>query len=157
MLRQAEDGGMRRSLVTGLLAALALTACTSSKPAKTPTTPPNTGTTTPVTSTSSTTPTTSPTTTSTPLPSGTPGSPTDVVTGLSVPWSIAVLPDGSALISLRDKAQIVRVGANGGLVPLKATGPDGTIAGVDPNGEGGLLGLALSPHFATDGLVYAYA
>ena len=148
---------MMRSLVTGLLAALTLTSCTSSKPAVTPTTPPNTGTTTPGTSTPSPIPTISPTRTSTPLPSGTPGSPTDVVTGLSVPWSIAVLPDGSALISLRDKAQIVRVGASGGIVVLKATGPDGTIAGVEPNGEGGLLGLALSPHFATDGLVYAYA
>jgi glucose/arabinose dehydrogenase len=148
---------MRRSLVTGLLVAVALTSCTGSKPAKTPTKPPNTGTTTPVASTSSPTPTTSPTRTSTPLPSGTPGTPTDVVTGLSVPWSIAVLPDGSALISLRDKAQIVRVRANGGIVTLKATGPDGTIAGVEPNGEGGLLGLALSPHFATDALFYAYA
>jgi glucose/arabinose dehydrogenase len=151
---------MRRSLVTGMVGTLIVTACTRSKPAVTPTTPPKTTATTttaPATTSTATTPTTSASATSTPLPSGTPGSPTDVVTGLSVPWSVAVLPDGSALISLRDRAQIVRVRANGSTVPLMATGPDGTVAGVEPSGEGGLLGLAISPHFATDGLVYAYA
>jgi glucose/arabinose dehydrogenase len=31
-----------------------------------------------------------------------------------------------------------------------------TIAGMSPNGEGGLLGLAVAPTYAQDGLVYAY-
>jgi glucose/arabinose dehydrogenase len=31
-----------------------------------------------------------------------------------------------------------------------------TVPGVNPNGEGGLLGLATSPAYAQDGLVYAY-
>jgi glucose/arabinose dehydrogenase len=80
-----------------------------------------------------------------------------VATGLSVPWSITVLPDRSALVSLRDKAQIVRILPDGGTVPVLSTGPEGAVPGVVPNGEGGLLGLAISPSFATDSLVYAYA
>jgi len=98
-----------------------------------------------------------PTPTAASLPSGLPGRPVDVVTGLDVPWSIAVLPDGSALISLRDEARIIRVTKTGAKTALTATGPSGTVPGVIPAGEGGLLGLALSPRFAHDHLVYAYA
>jgi glucose/arabinose dehydrogenase len=85
------------------------------------------------------------------LPSGRPGAPKDVLTGLNVPWSIAVLPDRSALISLRDEAVILRVTAAGHKVSL------GRVPGVTPGGEGGLLGLAISPTFSRDGLVFAYA
>lgn len=98
--------------------------------------------------------------TSTPLPAatvtGTPGAPVDVATGLSVPWSVAVLPDGSALVTLRDEARLVRVGADGSVTPVVATGPSGTVPGVRPSGEGGLLGVTLSPAFAQDRLVYLY-
>jgi glucose/arabinose dehydrogenase len=79
-----------------------------------------------------------------------------VATGLDVPWDIAVLPDGSALVSLRDQARIVRVTAAGRVSRVPATGPDGRVPGVVPAGEGGLLGLALSPGFGTDHVVYAY-
>jgi glucose/arabinose dehydrogenase len=79
-----------------------------------------------------------------------------VATGLDVPWGIAALPDGSALVSLRDRAQIVRITANGRVARVPTRRADGRIAGVVPAGEGGLLGLALSPSFATDHLVYAY-
>ena len=37
-----------------------------------------------------------------------------------------------------------------------ATPPRGTIPGLNTGGDGGLLGLALSPTFAQDGLLYAY-
>ena len=70
---------------------------------------------------------------------------------LEAPWSVAFLPDGSALVSERDRGRIVQVPAGGG-----DGRPVGEVPGVDAEGEGGLLGLAVSPTFATDGLVYAY-
>ena len=91
--------------------------------------------------------------------SGTPGAATDVVTGLDVPWAVAVLPDGTALVSERDTARVLRVDGSGGgwaAAQVVATGPDGAVPGVEPRGEGGLLGLAVSPGFAEDGYVYAY-
>ncbi len=65
----------------------------------------------------------------------------DVVTGLPVPWDLAFLPDGSALVTLRDEARVVRVGADGTTTPVAADGEDGRVAGVVPGGEGGLLGV----------------
>lgn len=79
----------------------------------------------------------------TPAASGT------VVTGLSSPWGLAFLPDGSALVSERNTGQIKRI-ANGAATSV------GTVPGVVPGGEGGLLGIAVSPSFATDRFVYAY-
>lgn len=109
--------------------------------------------------TSSTTPTpstpsTTTTATSAPSPStsGTlpAGSPSDITTGLEVPWSIAFLPNGDALVTLRDKAEVLRVTPTGQKSSL------GTIEGVDADGEGGLLGVAVSPTFATDNTVHLY-
>jgi glucose/arabinose dehydrogenase len=73
-----------------------------------------------------------------------------VATGLRSPWGLAFLPEGSALVSERDTARIVRV--NDGQV-----GEVGTVPGVSFGGEGGLLGLAVAPTFADDRFVYAYA
>ena len=74
-----------------------------------------------------------------------------VATGLHVPWGIAFLPDGSALVSERTTGRIVQIGADGSKrVAMR-------VPGVATNaGEGGLLGLALSPRYAQDRLVYAY-
>ncbi|MQA05833.1 MAG: PQQ-dependent sugar dehydrogenase [Streptosporangiales bacterium] len=94
-----------------------------------------------------------PATTSTPGGSGqaVTGSPEVLVTGLEVPWGIAFLPDGSALVSERDRHRIVRVTADGDSEPV------GDIDGVsDDTSEGGLMGLALSPEVREDRLVYAY-
>ncbi|GHF34843.1 oxidoreductase [Kitasatospora xanthocidica] len=74
-----------------------------------------------------------------------------VADGLAVPWGVAVLPGGDLLVSERDTARIVRVAVTGG-TKTEA----GTVPGVTAGGEGGLLGLALSPSFADDHLVYAY-
>ncbi len=74
-----------------------------------------------------------------------------IASGLSVPWGIAFLPDGSALVTERDTAQIVRVPAAGG-----AARPVGKVPGVRPGGEAGLLGIAVSASYATDHFVYVY-
>jgi glucose/arabinose dehydrogenase len=73
-----------------------------------------------------------------------------VATGLDVPWGIAFLPDGSALVSERDTARIVHVTPQGAVTRV------GTVQGVDGTGEGGLLGIALSPAYATDRTLFAY-
>ncbi|WP_432562943.1 PQQ-dependent sugar dehydrogenase [Kineococcus sp. SYSU DK003] len=86
---------------------------------------------------------------------GLPGEPSDIATGLDVPWGLAVLPDGTALVTLRDQARVVQVGP-GVLTNVAADGPDGTVPDVSPGGEGGLLGIALSPQFATDQQVFLY-
>lgn len=74
-----------------------------------------------------------------------------VATGLDTPWGLAPLPDGDLLVSSRDKATITRVDAETG----KKT-ELGEVPGVSPAGEGGLMGLALSPDYASDHMVYAY-
>ncbi|PDP85599.1 glucose sorbosone dehydrogenase [Glycomyces fuscus] len=79
-----------------------------------------------------------------------PGRPEEVATGLEVPWGLAFLPDGSALVSQRDSAEVVRVSPDGSVAGV------GTVEGVAPNGEGGLLGLAVDPGFPEEPYVYAY-
>ncbi|MFC7327817.1 PQQ-dependent sugar dehydrogenase [Marinactinospora rubrisoli] len=79
-----------------------------------------------------------------------PSAPEDVATGLEVPWAVDFLPDGSALATERDSARIVRIQPDG------TTQQIGVVPGVAPQGEGGLLGLAVSPDFESDRLVYVY-
>lgn len=75
---------------------------------------------------------------------------TTAATGLAVPWGMAFLPDRSALVAQRDNAQVVAVAPDGAVTQV------GTVPGVQHGGEGGLLGLAVSPTFVSDRLVYAY-
>ncbi|MFI1357669.1 PQQ-dependent sugar dehydrogenase [Streptomyces sp. NPDC020898] len=74
-----------------------------------------------------------------------------VTEDLKSPWGLAPLPDGGLLVSSRDEGTITRVDTETG----KKT-ELGEVPGVSPAGEGGLMGLALSPSFASDHLVYAY-
>ncbi|MFE0448490.1 PQQ-dependent sugar dehydrogenase [Streptomyces sp. PDY-4] len=74
-----------------------------------------------------------------------------VATGLNSPWGLAPLTDGDLLVSSRDEATITRVdGKTGRKTEL------GEVPGVSPAGEGGLLGIALSPEYASDHMIYAY-
>lgn len=81
---------------------------------------------------------------------GVPGEPTVVAEGLTVPWAVGWLPDGqSALVTQRDDFHVYLVTRSGaatdvGVVPES----EGT------GGEGGLMGVAVSPHWDTDHHVY---
>lgn len=75
----------------------------------------------------------------------------DVNTAMDVPWGIAFLPDKTALVAERDRFEIVKVAQDGTRsVVGKIT------EAVTTGGEGGLLGLAVSPKFATDNYVYVF-
>lgn len=76
--------------------------------------------------------------------------PTVVASGLNVPWGIAFLPGGDALISERDSGQILR------MKPGQSPQPVMTLTNARPTQEGGLLGLAVSPTYDQDQLVFAY-
>ncbi|MGS2614898.1 PQQ-dependent sugar dehydrogenase [Micromonospora sp. LZ34] len=73
-----------------------------------------------------------------------------VATGLEAPWGLAFLPDGSALVAERNSGRVLRV--RRGVAPVQVA----QIAGVAATGEAGLLGLAVSPRYRSDGYVYAY-
>jgi glucose/arabinose dehydrogenase len=96
--------------------------------------------------------------TATPGPSPEPTGPGDVAvpevvetvaTGLAAPWGLAFLPDGSALVSERDSGRILAI-EDGQVSEV------GVVPGVNPTGEGGLLGLAVREGAEFDGYVYAY-
>ncbi|MEU1316376.1 PQQ-dependent sugar dehydrogenase [Streptomyces tibetensis] len=74
-----------------------------------------------------------------------------VAEGLDSPWGLAPLPGGGLLVASRDEGTIVRVDEKTG----KKT-ELGAVPGVSAAGEGGLLGIALSPDYASDRMVYAY-
>ncbi|MFI7294291.1 PQQ-dependent sugar dehydrogenase [Streptomyces sp. NPDC050121] len=74
-----------------------------------------------------------------------------VTEGLNTPWGLAPLPEGSLLVASRDEGKITRVDEKTGRKTEL-----GEVPGVFAAGEGGLLGLALSPDYASDHMVYAY-
>ena len=95
---------------------------------------------------------TNPDTTKTPTPSSsdpvTPKVRSTIATGINVPWGLAFLASQDALVSERDRARVLKVTADGNKTEI------GTIAGVDTDaGEGGLLGIALTPD---ESELYAY-
>jgi glucose/arabinose dehydrogenase len=91
----------------------------------------------------------SPTTTTSAPATSAPATET-IATGLPLPWGLAFLPDGTALVTLRDKGEVLHI--TEGAAPASV----GRIPGVVPTGEGGLLGIAVSPAFASDRTVFAY-
>ncbi|UQN09773.1 PQQ-dependent sugar dehydrogenase [Deinococcus sp. QL22] len=77
----------------------------------------------------------------------------EVARDTDLPWGIASLTDGSILYSRRDAKDIVRLNPTNGSKTIV-----GTVPNVDlTDGEGGLLGLAVSPNFpGTDQWLYIY-
>jgi glucose/arabinose dehydrogenase len=73
-----------------------------------------------------------------------------VAEGLEVPWGVAFLPDGSALVGERDSTRVLAIRGRGQVREV------GRIDEAAPQGEAGLLGLAVSPTYDEDQLVYAY-
>lgn len=72
----------------------------------------------------------------------------DYVTGLSRPWGLAFLPDGGLLITEKQPGRL-RHFKDGSL-----SEPIAGVPAVDARDQGGLLGIALDPKFAENGLVY---
>ncbi|TQK72207.1 sorbosone dehydrogenase family protein [Nocardioides sp. SLBN-35] len=85
-----------------------------------------------------------------------------VASGLATPWGIDFLPDGRAVVTERDSGRVLvitppQVGGNGATTKEEGKVVEvGTIPETAPGGEAGLLGVAVSPAFASDGLVYFY-
>jgi glucose/arabinose dehydrogenase len=73
-----------------------------------------------------------------------------LATNLTAPWGIAFLPDHSALVTERDTARILSVRPDGTVTEVQR------LAEVRPDGEGGLLGIAVSPSYSSDHWVYVY-
>lgn len=119
-----------------LIGVLALTACTAPEP---PALPPR--------STVTPTPLPTPTETADPGPVQPDGPVDTIASGLRVPWSIVRLQNGSTLISERDTARVLELAASGTLREVA------TVPGVQPGGEGGLLGLEVDPD---ERYLYAY-
>lgn len=72
----------------------------------------------------------------------------EVAVGLQTPWSLAFLPDGKMLITERAGRMHV-VSAQG-----EVSAPIEGLPKVHAQGQGGLMDVALSPDFATDGRIF---
>jgi glucose/arabinose dehydrogenase len=72
-----------------------------------------------------------------------------VARGLAAPWGLTFLPDGTALVGERDTTRVLAI--DGGRAREV-----GRVEIAEPREEAGLLGLAASPSYASDHLVYAY-
>ncbi len=72
-----------------------------------------------------------------------------IATNLEVPRGIAFLPGGDALFTERDSGRLLRMDASGNIEEIQTLPTRGF-------GEGGSLGLAVSPDYEESGYVYAY-
>jgi hypothetical protein len=80
-----------------------------------------------------------------------PGDPAVIAACLHAPWGLAVFADGqSALVGERTTGKILRI------APKKEPVEYASVADIDSSGSGGLLGIAFSPAYDEDSLIYAY-
>ncbi|HLU28430.1 MAG TPA: PQQ-dependent sugar dehydrogenase [Glycomyces sp.] len=76
-----------------------------------------------------------------------------IAQGLSIPWGLAFLPNGHAVVADRN---------SGAVMLYKGFGAPEVVGGISvpaqegPFDERGLLGLAVSPTYEEDGYIYAY-
>ncbi|WP_052104394.1 PQQ-dependent sugar dehydrogenase [Cellulomonas cellasea] len=76
----------------------------------------------------------------------------EVAAGLDVPWGLDFLPDGRALVTLRDAGRLVVVDPAGDVTDVVGPGAEAIAGATDAQGEGGLLGVAVLPaEDASDG------
>lgn len=73
-----------------------------------------------------------------------------LVDQLEVPWGVDFLPDGAAVVTERMTGRVLQVTAEGALTRL------GGLSAAVPEGEAGLLGVAVSPDFASDRTLFFY-
>ncbi len=129
----------RTALALALLGSAGLVACGSDDPEATPAAAPA--------------PAAATTTAAEPDPTGTAAQSqvSTIASKLQVPWGVAFLPGGDALVSERTTGRILRITRAGKRSVAM------TVPGVaKDNGEGGLLGLAVARTYAKDRLVYAF-
>ncbi len=72
-----------------------------------------------------------------------------VAQGLAVPWGVAFLPNGTAIVTERDTRRVLAI-TDGDVREI------GVIEQAAPQGEAGLLGVAVSPEFANDRTLFFY-
>ncbi|HEX6150870.1 PQQ-dependent sugar dehydrogenase [Nocardioides sp.] len=78
----------------------------------------------------------------------------EAATGLAVPWGLAFLPDGRAVVTERDERTVLLVDPE---APESTRVEEvGRLEQAAPQGEAGLLGVAVSPDFDEDRLLYFY-
>jgi glucose/arabinose dehydrogenase len=70
-----------------------------------------------------------------------------LASGLEHPWGLAFLPGGDAIVTERPGR--MRIFSDG-----KLSKPIEGLPKIAAHGQGGLLDVAVSPHFATDGLIF---
>ena len=78
-----------------------------------------------------------------------------IASGLAAPWGVAFLPDGDAVVTERDTRRVLLLEAPSydvreiGLI-------EAAVSNGDTGGEAGLLGVAASPEFASDRMLFFY-
>jgi glucose/arabinose dehydrogenase len=141
---------MRRSaaLATAALVTALLTSCSDDEPSES--SPRSSEPSTPTTESSK------PTGDNLPSPDDTPPKVVDTVaTGLATPWGIGFLPDGDAVVTERDSTRVLLI--HGPSHDVREIGTiDEAVPLGDQGGEAGLLGVAVSPDFRHDHLLFFY-
>ena len=84
------------------------------------------------------------------VPAGPPRVVDIVARNLSVPWGVDFLPDGTAIVTERDTRRVLTIDDRGKVTEV------GSVQEAAPQGEAGLLGVAVSPDFRDDRLVFLY-
>ncbi len=91
-----------------------------------------------------------------PSPSVGPETPEDEVgvqvlaKNLEAPWGLTFLPDGSGVFTERDSRKIYTITAGGAVTEAQI------VEAAYSRGEGGLMGIAASPNYATDRTLFIY-